>query len=486
MNAAPGVYPDGRRFGTCGPVPGRTRAASDGGYSVRGACACIVSQQERGAGTWTGRAAGGRCMDSTQAGATIKTEGLERLLEVTRKLATPFDLTSMLGEVVDAGRALLNADRGAVFLYDPKTEELYTTVATGIGEIRFPATRGIVGECAQTRRVVNVPDCYADARFNREVDRQSGYRTRCLLAVPLIGYDDALVGVLQVLNKHDGVFAPEDEAIAGALAAQCAVALQRVSMIADIVLKKKMEHELSLARDVQMRVFPKEMPTIAGYDVAGWSRPADQTGGDVFDLITLDPTRLMVLLGDATGHGIAPALSVTQVRAMLRVGVRLGADLDAVFTHINDQLCQDLASNRFVTAFLGVLDSGGHALTYHSGGQGPLFHFHAATGEWESRGATTFPMGMMEVIRLAKAQVFELSPGDIVCLVSDGILEYPNTADEQFGDARLGELVRAGQGEPMARLIEIVLRAVEGFGAGVPQPDDMTMLMVRRMPDEAR
>ncbi len=424
-------------------------------------------------------------MDSSQTGTAINAEMLERLLEVTRKLASPFDLTSMLTEVIDAGRAILSADRGSVFLYEPKTEELYTTVATGIAEIRFPAARGIVGECAQSRRVVNVPDCYADPRFNREVDQKSGYRTRCLLAVPLIGYDDTLVGVLQVLNKHQGVFTAEDEKIAGALAAQCAVALQRVRMIADMVVKKKLEHEMSIARDVQMRVFPKEMPKIAGYDIAGWSRPADETGGDVYDVITLDDHRLMLLLGDATGHGIGPALSVTQVRAMLRLGVRLGADLDAAFTHINDQLCQDLASNRFVTAFLGALDTRDHSLTYHAGGQGPLFQLHAGTGEWESREATTFPMGMMEIMRLTKAQVFDLGPGDIICLVSDGILEYPNREDEQFGDARFAEIVRANQNEPMTRLIELVLHAVEGFGAGVSQPDDMTMLMIRRLPDGA-
>ena len=331
--------------------------------------------------------------------------------------------------------------------------------------------------------MVNVPDCYADPRFNREVDRKSGYRTRCLLAVPLIGYDDSLVGVLQVLNKHDGVFAPEDEQIASALGAQCAVALQRVRMIADLVLKKKMEHELSIARDVQFAVYPTEMPRLAGYDLAGWSRPADQTGGDIFDLIALDDHRLMLLLGDATGHGIGPALSVMQFRAMLRMAVRFGADLDTAYTRVNEQLVQDLRDCRFVTAFLGVLDIGGHTVTYHAGGQGPLLLFHAGSGECEWRAATTVPMGLMGNLPLSSPKVFELAPGDILCLVSDGILEYPNTADEPFGEARLGEMVSAHRNEPMARLIEIVLRAVEEFGAGVPQPDDMTMLMVRRLPE---
>ena len=420
-------------------------------------------------------------MHSRRAGSTIHAGMLERLLEVTRQLATPFDLTSMLTEVIDAGCQILDADRGSVFLYDAKSDELHTAVATGIGEIRLPATRGIVGECAQTRRTVNVPDCGADPRFDRDVDRASGYRTRCLLAIPLIGYDEALVGVLQVLNKRDGVFTEDDEKVAAALAAQCAVALQRVHLIADMVVKKKMERELAIARDVQMRVFPREMPRVAGYDLAGWSRPADQTGGDIYDLITLDEHRLMLLLGDATGHGIGPALSVTQVRAMLRVAVRLGADLDAAFTQINNQLVQDLAANRFVTAFLGVLDATDHTITYHAGGHGPLLLFHAATGECEWRGATTVPLGMMENLHLDEPQAFELAPGDLVCLVSDGILEYPNGADDLFGDARLGEIIRAHQGASMARLIEVAVRAVEAYGAGVTQPDDMTMLMIRRL-----
>ena len=167
-------------------------------------------------------------------------EVLERILEVTRELARPLDLQTMLERVIDEGRTVLRADRGTVFLYDSDTDELFSTVATGTDTFRIPADRGIVGECARTRRVVNVPDCYADPRFNRDIDRKTGYKTRCLLTVPLVGYDDSLVGVLQVLNKSNGVFTGEDEHIATALGAQCAVALQRARMLEDLVTKEKM------------------------------------------------------------------------------------------------------------------------------------------------------------------------------------------------------------------------------------------------------
>jgi GAF domain-containing protein len=104
---------------------------------------------------------------------------LEAILAVTSKLAAPFDLMTMLSEVVSAAKQVLHADRGSVWLYDPAADELVLEIATGIAPVRVPANAGIVGACARERAIINVPDCYADARFNSEVDRTSGYRTRC-------------------------------------------------------------------------------------------------------------------------------------------------------------------------------------------------------------------------------------------------------------------------------------------------------------------
>ena len=415
-------------------------------------------------------------------GRGLSAEAMERILAVTRRLATPFDLTTMLSQVIDAARAILRAERGTVFLYDSRTHELYSTVATGVDTIRFPADRGIAGECAVTRRVVNVPSCYADPRFNRETDQKTGYRTRCLLTVPLIGRDESLVGVMQVLNKKKGVFTGEDQRIATALAAQCAVAIQRTQMLADLVEKERMEKELAVARDIQTRVLPKKVPRLPGYDLAGWSRPADQTGGDIYDIIPVGDAKAMLLLGDATAHGIGPALSVTQVRAMLRIAMRLGTDLDSAFRHINDQLVQDLPDNRFVTAFLGLLDPESHRVVYHAGGQGPLLHFHAASGDCEWLGASAMPMGMVAGIPLPAPRAHDLAPGDILALITDGIYEYENRRGRPFGEARVEEIVRRHQDEPMSRLLEIIVRKVERFAGGAPQKDDMTILLVRRLP----
>jgi len=410
----------------------------------------------------------------------MKEQALQQILDVTRKLAAPYDLDTMLSEVVDAARSILHADRGTVFLYDADSDELVVRVGTGLDSIRMPAYKGIVGESAQTRKLINVPDCYADDRFNRDIDKQTGYRSRCMLTIPLIGYEDSLVGVLQILNKTDGVFDEQDEFIASALAAQAAVVLHRVKVTETMIATEKLDREITVARDVQLGTLPKQMPEVPGYNVGGVFSPTDQTGGDLYDFVPLSSHQLFLLMGDATGHGIGPALSATQVRAMLRVALRLGANLDDAFVHINDQLVQDLPDDRFVTGFFGLLDAEKHTVQFHSGGQGPIMHFHAASGDYDWHPASTFPLGYMDQTQLAAATEIIMQPGDILGLISDGIYEYENASGEQFGQERLAEVVDAHGPGDMEGLVQKIMLATRGHGGPVPQADDITIVLVHR------
>jgi len=410
----------------------------------------------------------------------LEAAALNQILDVTRKLAAPFDLETMLSEVVNAARSILNADRGTVFLYEDRTDELYIKVATGMDAIRIPADKGIVGESAQTRKLINVPDCYADDRFNRDIDRKSGYKTRCMLTIPLIGYEDSLIGVLQILNKNNGVFDAQDEFVAQALAAQAAVVLHRVKMTEAIIASEKLDQEITVARDVQMGTLPKRMPTLPGYDIAGTFTPTDQTGGDLYDFVPVSENQLFVLMGDATGHGIGPALSATQVRAMLRVALRLGAGLDDAFRHINDQLVEDLPDDRFVTAFFGLLDAAKHEMNFHSGGQGPIMQYHAAGGDYSWYEPSTFPLGYMDQDNLNDPHAVQLEPGDILGLISDGIYEYENEAGEQFGQIGITRTIDEHHAESMDELVRRIMGNTYDHGGDVAQADDITIVLIRR------
>ena len=410
----------------------------------------------------------------------LSTRDLKAILEVTSALAAPFDLMTMLGEVVAAARKVLGADRGSVWLHDPATDELVLEVATGIAPVRVPSGAGLVGACARDRRLINVRDCYADPRFDPGVDKASGYRTRCMLTLPLIDHKDVLVGVMQILNKADGVFDADDELVATALAAQCAVALQRVRMTAAVIEGERMRRELEMARDVQVSTLPASMPELPGYELCGTFRPAELTGGDTFDLALLEQG-LLVVLGDATGHGIAPALSVTQMQAMLRIAFRLGADLDSAFREVNNRLAETLPADRFITAFIGLLDPQTHRLRFHSGGQGPILHYEAVTRACRSYRPTSFPLGAMPLVRTRPAVTVDFQPGDVLLLLSDGFYEYADARGEQFGEERVRDLVAAGHGATASELLALVQKAVDTFAAGAAQEDDMTAVVVRRI-----
>jgi phosphoserine phosphatase len=415
-----------------------------------------------------------------------------RVLAITRKLLTPIDLDPLLEEIVEIACELHDADRASVFLYDHDAHELYARVAKGAQEIRFPADKGIAGATVTHRQIINVPDCYADPRFNTKVDKDNNYKTSTLLSVPLIGDNDRVVGVLQVLNRADGPFTERDEEVARALAVTAAVALSRALLVEDRALKEKMERDLEVASDIQQRILPAMLPTVEGYDLAGWSRPAEQTGGDVYDVVELHGGHIGLLLGDATGHGIGPALSVSQMRSMFRVACRLNAGLEAAVHEINGQLADDLPSDRFVTAFFGVLDPVQHTVVYQSAGQAPLVVARCgADGTCEQLDATTLPLGILDPIELIDAGPIQLEPGDVLALISDGIFEYQSPAGEEYGVKRLETLLADHRGKPSAELIELIREDVDRHARAacdqpvqpgpVGQADDMTILLVRRV-----
>jgi len=415
-----------------------------------------------------------------------------RVLSITRKLLTPIDLDPLLGEIVDIACDLHEADRASVFLYDHDTNELYARVARGAKEIRFPADKGIAGSTVTHRQIINVPDCYADPRFNTKVDKDNNYKTNTLLSVPLIGDNDQVVGVLQVLNRAGGPFTDRDEEVARALAVTAAVALSRALLVEDRAIKEKMERDLQVASDIQQRILPAVLPTVAGYDIAGWSKPAEQTGGDVYDVVELKGGHIALLLGDATGHGIGPALSVSQMRSMFRVACRLNAGLDSAVHEINAQLTDDLPNDRFVTAFFGVLDPVEHTVHYQSAGQAPLLVGRAAAdGPCANLDATTLPLGILDPIELVDPGPIQLEPGDTLALISDGIYEYQSPDGEEFGAARVARLLHEHRGKPACEIIDAIREDVRLHArrssdtvpnaAPVEQADDMTILLVRRV-----
>ncbi len=411
----------------------------------------------------------------------LSVESLNKVLEVTQKLAAPFSLHTMLTEIVEAGSSALDADLGTLWICDQDSGNLVIRVPALDPPAEVAPGVGLVGECLVNRKTINVPDCSADSRFQGAVDKATGYKTLCLLNVPLIGSGNEPVGVMQLHNKRSGAFDAADETLAMAVAAQCAVALQRSRLIGELLEKEHLHEEVELARELQMSTLPEQLPSIPGYDLHGYFLPAGRAGGDLYDLEMINE-QLFILLGDATGHGFGPALSATQMQAMLRVAFRLGANLDDAYLHVNNQMTEDLPDDRFVTAFMGFLDPVKHNVAYHSGGQGPILHFCGESKKCDWYKPTNFPVGVIDIDDAGDSMVLDLAAGDLLVLLSDGIYEYHNPLGEQFGEKRVADVVMGFHHDSMSTLCEQLMAAVIQFADKAPQQDDITMVLIRRLP----
>jgi serine phosphatase RsbU (regulator of sigma subunit) len=245
---------------------------------------------------------------------------------------------------------------------------------------------------------------------------------------------------------------------------------------------ERMEADLDIARTIQQGLLPQQPPQIDGFDIAGWSRSADATGGDYYDWQTLPDGKAAISLADVTGHGIGPALVMAVCRAYARASLASGEVLGRVFDRVNDLLMEDLPGDRFVTIVVAILDPRAARVQLLSAGHGPLFVYTAGEDRVHGYGAHGIPFGLTAGTSYGPPQDVELAPGDMIVLPTDGFFEWANPRGELFGTKRLADCIRANRDRPAAELIEALHRAVVAFSEGTPQADDLTVVVIKRSP----
>ena len=163
----------------------------------------------------------------------------QRLFDVTTAISKELQLKPLLIKVMEVVTSFLGADRSTLFLYDPKTEDLWSQVAQGTNEIRFPAHLGIAGSSFTDGLVINIPEAYQDQRFNPSFDQKTGYKTRTILCMPVYAKTDDIIGVIQVINKLEGIFTSEDERSLKAFAAQASIAIENAQLFEQVMEVKR-------------------------------------------------------------------------------------------------------------------------------------------------------------------------------------------------------------------------------------------------------
>lgn len=410
-------------------------------------------------------------------------KGLTKLVDLTCDLATERDLNRILHLVTVHVCEALDCERASLYLYDERTRELHTQSATEleIAEIRHSIDSGIAGWVARQREVANVSQPADDPRWNSAFDRVTGFRTESILSAPIISkHDDRLVGVLQLLNKHEGPFDDFDERLLLAFSAHAAVALEQARLLEDLRHSQMLDASIALARKIQASFLPARLPNRPGYDLAAWWQPAEAVAGDYYDVIPLSDGHLALAMADVSGHGVGPSLIMAAARAMLHVFARRRTEPGQILTMLSETISPDLNDGRFITFFLAALDTDHHTLTFANAGHFPALHYRRRLDSFDDLRTTGLPLGVWLEVEFPPGMDVSLEPGDIIVLATDGAIEQHSHAREMFGVERLKSIVSANHDASASELIGHIRAALAEFFTSEHPDDDISVLIVKR------
>jgi serine phosphatase RsbU (regulator of sigma subunit) len=402
-----------------------------------------------------------------------------QLLELTAAMSRELKLEPLLRKIIETVTQLLAAERATLFTHDPDTDELAVLVAQGeeVSAIRFAAETGIAGHVFSTGETLNIPDAYADPRFNPEIDRRTGFRTSSVLCGPVANRRGETIAVIEVLNKIGGTFTAVDERRLQAFSAQASIALDRAQLFEAFLEKERIESSLRLAHDIQMGMLPKEFPASSRFELVAHLTPARSVGGDFYDFL-LEGERLFFVIGDVSGKGVAAALFMAVTKALFRATVQPESSLGAVLGKVNRELCRDNERAMFVTAFAAWLDARTGEVVFGNAGHIPPQHVSREGAVSAVSAGHGLAMGVLPDYEYRTASL-TLQPGEGLFLCTDGVLEAHDAKTEQFGPARVAERLARSAREPAAEVVRGLVASVTDFAKGVRQFDDITMMFVR-------
>ncbi len=336
----------------------------------------------------------------------------------------------------------------------------------------IPVTRGLVGAAVEELGVVNVPDVRKDARYvmvNPE--------TRSEMAVPLI-YKGKAIGVLDIEHPRTHYFNEEHESAMTTLAGQIAIALENAQLYQRVTQQEqRMERDLAMAREVQLRLLPAVQPEYQRAELAARFLPARTIGGDLYDFLPYDAHRSGIALGDVSGKAAAAALYAALVSGIMRSVAGHHPSASEMLRMLNDSLQERRLDSQYLSMVYAVWNDENLTLQIANGGAvQPLFA--RSDGEVETIRAEGFPIGMFPN---ATWEEFSIStqPGDSIVFFSDGITDAQNADGEMFGTERLTACVKKHCRKSASKLAEVILNEVGRFQGSPDRFDDETVLVLR-------
>jgi len=398
------------------------------------------------------------------------------LNEIARELSSILNLDELLSRVAELLRRLIDYQMFSILLLDASGEKLQHRFSLRFNENihlkhEVPLGRGLVGFAAQSKEAVLVPDVTKDSRYI-----ETNPETRSELAVPLI-YKDKVIGVIDLEHTRRGFFTDDHRRTMMTLAAQVAIAIENARLYEEIARQeRRLERDLALARELQMRLLPQTLPKQAHLELAAKFVPARAIGGDLYDFIPYSLSRLGIVIGDVSGKGAPAAIYAALVSGILRSHAPIEPTPAEMLKAVNMSLAERRIEAQFVSLIYAVWDDERRLLTVANSGLPRPIHVH--DGKNHVVEATGLPLGLFDDADYDELR-FKMKPGDLFVFFSDGILDARNRNGEMFGRGRVEKIVSECKSGTADCIVDSLFKAAAEHSAGVETFDDQTVVAIK-------
>jgi len=411
---------------------------------------------------------------------------LNVLLQVAENLATT-DLDDALETVVRITPLLVGVARCALFLYLPDEQVFVPGKAYGLSralqdefaKMRIPATNGLAfDKLAHDPKPLVIEDVASSDLIERQY--LQAFDVRSILMVPMIARGEVVGAILVDQGSRPTRFNQHEIDVVMGIANQAAAAVESARLTQQAEEKRRLDYELSLARQIQKSFLPDACPAIPGYQVCSLWESAREVSGDFYDFVSLQGQRTAMIVADVSDKGMAAAMFMALSRTILRTMTIGKPTAREAVERANDVIIADARSDMFVTVFHAILDPNEHRLTYVNAGHNPPLWYRAATKDVVTLKGHGIALGVMPNISLEEHQI-TLERGDIVLMYTDGATDAFNQAEQEFGAERLAELLAMNADKTPDDLVAEIKRAINEFSGEHVQFDDITLVAVKRM-----
>jgi sigma-B regulation protein RsbU (phosphoserine phosphatase) len=396
---------------------------------------------------------------------------MQALIRAGLELAENRPLAELFPVILDLAIQAVNAQRGVLLLIEGES-----LVAKAHKGDAFRISTAVRDRVLNEKSSILVRDAQLDDAFKGRMSIVE-HKVHTMMAVPL-QTKDRIIGLIYVDSPFIiREFTKDDLSLLTVMANVAATRIENARLAEVEEAERIMVRDLTQAADIQRRILPETAPLVPSIDLAGYNVACRTVGGDYYDFFPYPDGRVAMALGDVSGKGMPASLMMMGLQARVQVLAEDPGDLGAFMTRLNKATCAKCPSNRFITFFFCVIDTGSGEVRFANAGHNPPILVRVS-GESQMLEGGGPVLGIVPFAPYREERV-QLGSGDMLVLYSDGVTEANNPAFEEFGEERFIEVLKSVRGRPAAAIVECVTKAVTEFTAGAPQADDITLAVAK-------